>query len=474
MLRYRFVPAVLVVGFAAVVSAQAPDPDPMWVANRTSSDLTKVSLGGQSLQTAPMGTNLRRCKVAPDGKIWVIKFIQATFDLRNADGSLFLTVTSALGSPYDVAFDRNGTAWVSGGTGVVNYDANGVLIASYPLPALSPLGITIDADGNKWIAHRIAAPGSVSRIDAVTAAITNHPGPAGSNIQPTNIIADFRGVGVSSHLWVVGDSGTTLLEYDAAGNPLGAYPIAASLGSLATDASGIIWAGSFGNGSVYRFDPTTSTILGSFSVPPAVLGLSFDSFGRLWATVRLASPAASEVRRVDKLTGALEVGSTVGIGTQTALSTRFEQALVVDQLGDADLDGDVNAVEAAFGTSPFDGQSSSATSLLLSGPTALGATCTLTLTTPPTSLSFLAASTSIVPGGIPLPGVTGVLWLDPATILLDPATNGPLILTIPGSFSASFALPGAPVPAGTTFHFQVATTDGVTTRMSNQTCAKLY
>lgn len=453
----------------SVLAAQ----DPMWVANRSSSDLSKVSLCGAVSAPVPIGANLRRVRQAPDGKLWVIKFIQATFDIRNADGTLFLTVTSTVGSPYDVAFDRFGHAWLTGGgTAVQEYDANGVPVLTYPLTAASALGITIDADGNKWIAHRIAAPGSVSRIDAITGVVTNHVGPTGSNIQPTGVVADFRGVGVSSHIWVVGDSGTTVLEYDNLGAGLGAYVVGASLSSLATDLSGVIWCGSFGTGgNIYRVDPNTGTVINSFAAPPAVLGLEFDSFGRLWATVRLTSPTPSEVRRLDPLTGALEVAGTVGLATQSALSTRHHFAMVVDPVGDADGDFDSNIAELVTGTSPYDPQSSSFASLTTTGSSAQGAAPVLSLNTQPANLSLLAAAAATLSPGVPIAGATGLFLLDPGAMLLDPSTGGFLVLVIPGPFSLTLQLPN-PGPVGLVLSFQAATFSATETRLTNAPCLK--
>ena len=85
-----------------------------------------------------------------------------------ANGQLHIlrNITASMGSPYDVAFDRNGNAWVSGGSGVEQFDANGLSLMTYPLPAANLLGIVVDADGNKWIAHRNAAPSSISRTSS--------------------------------------------------------------------------------------------------------------------------------------------------------------------------------------------------------------------------------------------------------------------------------------------------------------------
>ena len=110
---------------ALLCSLSLPAQDAMWVANRTSADIHQVSLCGDVLNVVSIGSNLRRVYVAQDEKLWVIKFITGTFDIRNPDGTLFLTVSTTLGSAFDVAFDVAGHAWVSGGSGVEEFDANG-------------------------------------------------------------------------------------------------------------------------------------------------------------------------------------------------------------------------------------------------------------------------------------------------------------------------------------------------------------
>src|SRR5690606_3396793 len=85
-----------------------------WIANRASSDIMEVSPWGSVLQRIDMGTNLRSAHVAPDGKVWVVRFIQTTLDIVDPTTGSITNTTSTLGSPYDIAFDAQGEAWVSG------------------------------------------------------------------------------------------------------------------------------------------------------------------------------------------------------------------------------------------------------------------------------------------------------------------------------------------------------------------------
>src|SRR5690606_36575554 len=141
------------------------------------------------------------------------------------DGTPISSPAFSLGSPGDIAFDANGHAWVSGGTGVEEFDANGNLVQTIGLQTTAPLGIAVDSQGNKWIAHRFGPPGAISRIDAVTGNVTVHPLPAGSNILPTRVYADARGMSGASHIWVIGDRGGELHEFDINGTYLNGYTL---------------------------------------------------------------------------------------------------------------------------------------------------------------------------------------------------------------------------------------------------------
>ena len=79
---------------ASVIVAQ----DPYWVANRTSNTLSLVRPWGSVGQTVPTATNLRRVVVAPDGKLWVVRFIQTQFDIYSPAGVLLTTVTNPMTS----------------------------------------------------------------------------------------------------------------------------------------------------------------------------------------------------------------------------------------------------------------------------------------------------------------------------------------------------------------------------------------
>ena len=188
-----------------------------WIANRASQDIMEVDACGEVIRAINMGTGLRSAHLAPDGKVWVVRFIQSTVDIVDptSPAPTITNVTFSQGSAFQIAFDQGGNAWVSGGSGVEQFDPNGNSLQAIPLASPAPLGITVDADDNKWVAHRVS-PGVVSRIDGTTGAVTTI-NVASLAMQPVQVLADFRGLFQSSHIWVLGDSSSDVEEYDAAG-----------------------------------------------------------------------------------------------------------------------------------------------------------------------------------------------------------------------------------------------------------------
>jgi hypothetical protein len=466
--RDLFLAAILLP--AAVLPAQETN----WIASRTSVELHEVDCAGRVLRRIDLSANapaLRSVHLAPDGKLWVVNFSQAYFTIVNpAIHAGPVNVTNALGSPYEIAFDAQGHAWVSGGTGVVHYDQNGVQRSTHPLAATSPLGITVDSVGNTWIAHRTAAPGSISRISP-SGVVSNFVPPTGG-IQPTRVLADFRGSGVPSHIWVVGDNASgDVYEFTGSGTFLGLVATGSQLGSIVQDAEFNIWAGSFGNGNLFKISPSTRTIVNTFQVAPTINGLGVDCFGNLWATVRGNAPAASEVLRIDGSTGAVEVPATIGTGAQSGLSTLFHHAWVVDPSGNLDRDDVDNQVELAMKSSPRDACSAGVWTASIRGVTRIGRQPHLDLGPPggsPAVAYFHAFATGTVPpgSGVTLPGIGCEARLDPTTALSSGFVTGPT--------SVAVSIPNNPIYAGMVVFTQALALGGGATQFTNVSAIKVW
>jgi streptogramin lyase len=441
-----------------------------WIANRASSDIMRISSFGSVLERVPTPTTLRGCTTAPDGKVWIVRFGQTTFDIYDSATQLLTAVPSQLGSPYQIAFDAAGDAWISGGTGVQHFTAAGVFVQSYPLPATAPLGITIDADGNKWIAHR-TTPASVSRVDPA-GVVTNYP-IAGTTMLPVSVVADFRGLLTSSRIWVIGDSAGQLAEIDVNGNTIGVYPLGFSVASSITfDRNGDIWVGGTG-GQLVRIDPTNGSVLNTYTFTPGPIALATDSLGRLRATARVTFSGvgpACEVRRIDPASGGIEepgiltVGGFNAAGTQTALSTPFQYSLVVAPFGDLDGDGEVNYAEIQAGTSPIDPTSNSNFRVETFGVTSINNSPTVQVQAAATTLWVLGYALALTtPTAVP--GFGGTLRIDPSTLVNTTAGVG--------NNSTPVAVPNDPTLVGFEFFVQGVTV-GATLDFQNVSGMKIW
>src|SRR5688572_5441188 len=76
-----------------------------WIANRASSDIMQISAWGSVLQRVPTPTTLRHAVTAPDGKVWIVRFIQATFDIYDPVANTMTPIASPAGSISNIAFD---------------------------------------------------------------------------------------------------------------------------------------------------------------------------------------------------------------------------------------------------------------------------------------------------------------------------------------------------------------------------------
>ena len=475
-----------VIAAFSVIAVGVAAQDSIWQGNRFSSDLHEISPCGEVVNRIDLtsnGFNLRSAHKAPDGKIWVVNFITPTFTIINPDGTGLMNVTYGLGSPYAIAFDAAGNAWIAGGTGVEQYDPNGTLLVSVPLPLGAPLGVTIDVFGTVWVAHRLNPNPSLSRIvPGAVPTVTTHlvQGPMGgtTRMQPVSVVADQRGLGTDSHIWTIGDGSGEIAEFDAAGNWLNTYLVAVggNLTGLTVGPTGNLWCGDFRNGNIYEIDSLTGMVVNTFMSPPNVLGLEFDSFGRMWSTSRVSfsGPVPSEVRRIDTATGALEVPALVGAGAGSNASSGWHHALVVNANGDPDLDGIPSILEIQNGTSPYDAQSNSNVHLLVGGNTMIGsatADLTITMSDPLAVANIVLANDVVAPGsGVTVPGISGEVRLDVGTLIMPPL----FFLSITGSAAIPIALPNDPLLIGQTIHTQAFVTSASGASFSNATCLMFY
>jgi len=428
--------SVLAVAAIAATTLRSPAQERgFWVANLNSDDVMEVAPWGGVLRRVDMGKNVRGTHLAPDGRVWIVGVGTTDFDVLDPATGALTTLSSPVGNPYDIAFDAQGDAWVSGGSGVAHFDAAGALVQGYPLTELNPLGITIDGLGNKWIVHRNVA-GSVTRIDAA-GVVSNFPVSAANPVRP---IADFRGVLAPSHIWISCDAGP-VLELDENGNELNSYDLPSNtIGGVgpAFDRSGDIWVGDYATGAVYQLDPTNGSVRNTFDLAPHANGLTVDTQGNILVVQRITYSGigpACQVRRLNPATGAIEVvtdlelDGAVGLGSSDAADTPFHYAMVTAPNGDADGDGDSNFDEIQNGTAPFDASSSSDFSVASVGVSTAGGSVDFVVTS--NQLWVLGFSPAMLAAGVPVANASGLLQIDGAQLVTTAQGVGSATLSLP-------------------------------------------
>jgi hypothetical protein len=147
-----------------------------------------------------------------------------------------------LQSPYGIAVDAAGNAWVTNeaGSSVVKlphptagfaataFTANGSLLA--------PRGVSIDRGGNVWIAN--TGGNNVVALTGLGAPLAGSPYAGGGLMTPVAIANDSTG-----NAWVANLAGNSVSEFSRAGAPVGASPFTGS-GAVAAPTSVAIDSGS--------------------------------------------------------------------------------------------------------------------------------------------------------------------------------------------------------------------------------------
>jgi streptogramin lyase len=162
-----------------------------------------------------------------------------------------------LASPYGIAIDASGNAWVSNeaGNSVVKLPNPASAFATSSFTGtgsiLAPRGISIDRSGNVWVANT----GSNNVVELSSAGnVLSQTGYTGGGLStPVAIATDSAG-----NAWVANLTGNSITELGPTGTPSGISPITGSGAlagptSIALDNSGHVLVANSGSGSVCSF-----------------------------------------------------------------------------------------------------------------------------------------------------------------------------------------------------------------------------
>jgi len=233
-------------------------------------------------------------------KLPQVPFLPQLLEAPN-DWTVSIKLTgSGLNSPYGVAIDASGDAWVTneGGTSVTEFGPTGTVLSGATGfgngVVLGPQGITVDGTGNIWIANT-GASSVIEMSPNGTLKSPNGGYTSPSIIAPVDVAADARG-----NIWVANFLGNSITELNSAGGLVGSGGLTAE-GTLlrpdavAIDASGEVWISNSGQGTLTKFDKNADLISTGNGYTDNALqapaGVALDTSARAWA----AGTGASEL-----------------------------------------------------------------------------------------------------------------------------------------------------------------------------------
>jgi streptogramin lyase len=205
---------------------------------------------------------------------------QPTLTQAPADWTMAVKLTgNNLSTPYGVAIDSSGNAWVTNESGSLLsvFNPTGSAITGEAVTTSGARGITIDGNGNVWVANTGA--NNVLEITsggALAATVTS------GMATPFDVAADARG-----NIWVANFNGNNVLEVDNSGNlqnTLTAGGVISLPRAVAVDPSGNVWICNSGAGTMTEYSKTAALINAGYSDnalqgPAAV---ATDSAGNAW------------------------------------------------------------------------------------------------------------------------------------------------------------------------------------------------
>jgi streptogramin lyase len=224
------------------------------------------------------------------------------------DFTLAVNYTGAeLASPYGIAIDASGNAWVTNEAGfsVVKAPSPTQTFATTSYSAgglLAPRGISIDRSGNAWIAN--TGGSNVVELTSSGSPASGSPFSSGGISAPIAIANDSSG-----NAWVANFNGNSITELNSAGTAIGSSPITGSGAlnaptSIALDASGRVAVANAGTGQLCLFNNAAalqSCVSDGTLFAPTAVAVSSDG------TVSLAGSTTGS-----SVAGAFTIATTTG------------------------------------------------------------------------------------------------------------------------------------------------------------------
>lgn len=229
--------------------------------------------------------------LAPGGSLWYIDPIAASpngvlghYDPASNTTRRFTIPES--GVPSGIAMDGSGNLWIPvvQANKIVKFDVAGERFTAYNIPTTgsTPVGISVDRQGNVWFAE---AAGRIGKVDPATGRITEYapPNERSALDEPTAVFPDPR----SSTIYISEHGGHTITAFNPMLGIFREYPSVNEGGlpfGMAMDSYGNLWYAQHEIDSVAVIDPRTGAgaeakvpITGSF-----IQWITSDDRGRIW------------------------------------------------------------------------------------------------------------------------------------------------------------------------------------------------
>ena len=241
----------------------APAPDgTVWYTGQRKGFLGRLDPKSHNNEEIPLGPNAmpHGVIVGPDGAAWVTEGGQnaiARVDPATKAVKLFpLPKEFPYANLNTLTFDKSGTVWFTGQTGVYGRlaPASGKVEAWKAPRGFGPYGITTTPAGDVWYAS--LAGDHIARIDLDSGAVTVVEPPR-KGVGPRRIWSDSKGI-LWVSLWNSGEVG----RYDPASRTWKAWRLPNSTHgcySVYVDDRDKVWLTDFSANAIVRFDPATET-----------------------------------------------------------------------------------------------------------------------------------------------------------------------------------------------------------------------
>lgn len=218
--------------------------------------------------------------------LWIANFGNSSVAEFNTSNGSFISsgYTSQITTPFAIAMDASGNAWVGNASTVTELSSSGVASGASPISVggvTSPGGIAIDGSSNVWVSNY--PTGNVAELNSTGGAITGSGGYTAGGASSSNTIAIDGG----GNVWVADRAVNRLSELTSAGagiTPSTGYQ-GGSLNApklLAIDGSGNVWVSNGNATTTGSISTTLSEFVGAAvpTIQPLALALQYGQIGK--------------------------------------------------------------------------------------------------------------------------------------------------------------------------------------------------